>query len=170
MTTTQNESQAKTVPTVGEREFVMERIFNAPRELVFRVWSEPKHLQQWWGPKGWTLPVCEIDFRPGGSWVSCMRGPEGTEDGWVHATYREIVVPERIVYANTFTDADGKPLDGMPQIVSTIEFIDLGDKTKVRDTEQFATKADLELAMSFGMVEGQNDSFARLDDYLRSAH
>jgi uncharacterized protein YndB with AHSA1/START domain len=95
--------------TPSDREFVMERTFDAPRKLVFEAFSDCKHLTHWWGPKDWTLPVCKIDFRPGGVWHYCMRGPEGDES-WGKAIYREIVEPERIVYLDTFADEAGNPL------------------------------------------------------------
>ena len=98
----------------SEREFVVERVFDAPRELVWQAWTEPEHLAHWWGPQGWTLPVCTVDFRPGGIWHYCMRGPEG-EESWGKATYREIVEPERIVYLDAFADEAGNPVEGMPE-------------------------------------------------------
>jgi hypothetical protein len=71
-------------------DFVATRTFDAPREAVFNAWSECEALGRWWGPTGWTLPVCEIDFREGGTWFYCMRSPEG-EDSCGKSTYHEIV-------------------------------------------------------------------------------
>ena len=87
-------------------EFVAIRVFEAPSELVFRAWSSCEHLSQWWGPDGWTLPVCEMDFRPGGRWFYGMRGPHG-EDAFGLATYEQIVQPSLITFSDAFADKDG---------------------------------------------------------------
>src|SRR3981081_2563312 len=80
-----------------DREVVITRVFDAPRALVFRAWTDPQHLARWWGPQGFSNPVCETDVRIGGAWRIVMRGPDGAEypGGGV---YREIVVPERLVF------------------------------------------------------------------------
>lgn len=91
MTTTVNSTA-----TATDRELIIERVFGAPREIVFEAWTRAEHLVNWWGPKDFTLPFCEIDFRVGGSYRFCMRSPDG-EDYWVYGEYREIVAPEKIV-------------------------------------------------------------------------
>jgi uncharacterized protein YndB with AHSA1/START domain len=82
------------------------RVFDAPRELVWKAWTEPERFMQWWGPKGFTSPVCKIDLRVGGKYLSCMRSPEG-KDYWSTGVYREIVEPERIVCTDSFADEEG---------------------------------------------------------------
>ena len=151
--------------TPSDREFVMERVFDAPRELVWQAWTKPEHLVHWWGPKGWTLPVCKVDFRPGGVWHYCMRGPEG-EESWGKAIYREIVEPERIVYLDTFSNEAGNPVEGMPEIIITVTFEDLDGKTKLATHAQFASAADLESVLAMGMVEGLTQTWDRLEAYL----
>jgi len=91
------------------QELVITRVFDAPRELVFKAWTEPKRLMRWWGPKGFTSPVCKIDLRPGGVFLNCMRSPDG-KDYWSQGVYREIVKPERIVCTDTFADEKGNPV------------------------------------------------------------
>jgi len=91
----------------------VERVFAAPRDLVFKAWSEVDRLAQWWGPTGWTLPVCTVDFRPGGVWHYCMQGPGG-EQSWGKAVYSEIVPGHRIVYTDSFSDEAGNSVPGMP--------------------------------------------------------
>ena len=81
----------------AERVLVIERLFDAPRSLVFKVWTHPEHLMRWWGPHGFTLPSCRIDLRPGGVWRFCMRSPEGN-NYWQQGVYREIMEPERLVF------------------------------------------------------------------------
>lgn len=89
-----------------EPELVITRVFDAPRELVFKVWTEPKHVMNWWGPKNFTAPLCTIDFRPGGAFHYCMRSPDG-QDYWSKGIYQEIVVPEKIVATMFFSDKEG---------------------------------------------------------------
>jgi uncharacterized protein YndB with AHSA1/START domain len=111
-----------------ERVLVIERIFNAPRALVWRAWTDPAHLAHWWGPRGFTLPGCEVDLRVGGAYRFHMRGPDG-EDHWSHGVFREIVEPERLVYAGCWVDAEGNPKG--PQTLVTVTFEDLDRKTKL---------------------------------------
>jgi len=113
--------------TTNTREIVITRVFDAPRELVFKAWLDPGHLAQWWGPKGFTNPICEVDARPGGSWRVVMRAPDGSEYP-CKGIYREIVAPERLVFSNMAEDGEGNPvLDGF----TTVTFEDEGGKTKL---------------------------------------
>src|SRR5713226_3505963 len=88
---------------------VITRVFDAPRELVFKVWTDPKHLALWWGPHGFTNPVCEVDLRPGGSILIHMRGPNGVVYP-MKGVYREIIEPERLVFTSVALDEKGHPL------------------------------------------------------------
>ena len=92
--------------TASERVLVIERVFEARRELVFDAWTRVEHLVRWFGPKDFTLPFCEIDFRVGGSYRFCMRSPE-REDHWVWGEYQEIVRPERLVFTWNREDSNG---------------------------------------------------------------
>ena len=123
---------AEVVKTI-DREIVSVRVFDAPRELVFRAWTEPEHLLRWWGPKGFTNTFHEFDLRPGGNWRFVMHGPDGT-DYKNHVVFTEIVAPERIVLDHispprfeitaTFTDVGGK---------TRVIFRQLFENAKVRD-------------------------------------
>jgi uncharacterized protein YndB with AHSA1/START domain len=169
MTDQTSSTTAGSITTTTEPpELVMERVFDAPRALVWRAFTEPERLKQWWGPKGWTLPVCALDLRPGGVWHYCMRGPNG-EEGWGKAVYREIVEPERLVYLDAFSDADGKVAEGMPQMLITVEFADHGGKTKVTSRTRFASAADLETTLGMGVADGMTETWNRLADYLATA-
>jgi uncharacterized protein YndB with AHSA1/START domain len=88
---------------------VVTRTFDAPRALVFRAWTEPQQLMRWWAPQGCTTPHCTVDLRVGGRIHYCMRLPDG-RDIWGLGIYREIVVPSRLVYVDSFADADGNPV------------------------------------------------------------
>ena len=97
--------------TVSEIErMVVTRIFDAPRELVWKAWTDPKYVMQWWGPKGFTSPVCKMDFRVGGKFLYCMRTPDGQE-GWNAGEYHEIVPHEKIVSSMYFSDSKGNKVE-----------------------------------------------------------
>lgn len=132
-------AEAKGAAHAAERDLVIERVFDAPRELVWRAWTEPEHFQRWWGPKAFTAPACKIDLRVGGTYLACMRSPEG-KDYWSTGTYKEIVAPERLVYTDSFADADGHVVPasyyGMSgewplELQVTVTLEDLGGKTKL---------------------------------------
>ena len=151
----------------GDRDLVMSRVFDAPRGIVFKAFSTTEALEQWWGPKGWTLPVSNLDFRPGGTWHYCMRGPSG-EESWGLSTYSEIVEGERIVYTDAFSNAEGAVAEGMPQMQVTIEFADEGGRTRVTSTTEFASAEELKQVLDMGVVEGATQTWDRLEQYLAS--
>jgi uncharacterized protein YndB with AHSA1/START domain len=99
----------KTTKDWAGAEFVMTRKFKAPRELVFQAWTDPKHLAQWWGPRGFTNPVCQWDARPGGKIYDVMRSPDG-QDYPMGGQFREVTPPERVVLSCGPLDAQGKML------------------------------------------------------------
>ena len=153
---------AKNKPGAGKfpaREVVITRICNAPRELVFRAWTEPQQLARWWGPKSFTNPVCEVDARPGGAWRIVMRGPDGGEYP-CHGVYQEIVAPERLVFTNDAVDADGRDLI---KGITTVIFEALGDKTKVTLRTRATPMSALAAQMIEGMKEGWTQSLEKLE-------
>lgn len=93
-----------------QQRMVITRVFDAPRELVWKAWTGPKYVMQWWGPKGFTAPVCKIDFREGGKFLCCMRTPDG-QDFWNAGEYHEIVLHERIVSSMYFSDSEGNKIE-----------------------------------------------------------
>ena len=111
----------------GDREVVITRVFDAPRNLVFKAWTQPEHMMHWWGPRGFTVLSCEMDLRVGGAWRLRMRSPQGVEDRQ-RGVFREIVEPERLVFTYAFEDASGKP--GHETIV-TVNFAEVGGKTRL---------------------------------------
>jgi uncharacterized protein YndB with AHSA1/START domain len=114
---------ATTFATPSEREIVATRVFDAPRKLVWEVWTRPEHVQNWLlGPEGWTMPVCEIDLRPGGSWHFVWRRSDGAEMG-MSGVYREVVPPERLVN----TEAWGSD---WPETLNTTIFTEVDGMTK----------------------------------------
>jgi uncharacterized protein YndB with AHSA1/START domain len=159
-------SSATTAPAHDmEREVIITRLFNAPRALVFQAWTDPQHLARWWGPKGFSNPVCEADVRPGGAWRIVMRGPDGTEypGGGV---YHEIVVPERLVFTNIAWDRGGKPiLDGL----TTVTFAEHGGGTKLVLQTRATGLVSYAAQMLEGMEAGWTQSLERLEALVQSA-
>lgn len=99
-------TKINSVQQVVDQVLMITRVFDAPRELVFKTWTEPERLKRWWSPKGFTCTVSKIDLRPGGGYLNCMRSPDG-KDYWSCGVYREIVKPERIVCTDSFADENG---------------------------------------------------------------
>jgi len=116
-----------TAATDPKREVTITRVFDAPRALVFKAWTDPEHLSRWWGPRGFTVHVCEINFRVGGGWHIRMKSPQGAEDRQ-RGVFREIVESERIVFTYAFEDLNGNR--GHETIV-TVTFADVAGKTKL---------------------------------------
>jgi uncharacterized protein YndB with AHSA1/START domain len=112
----------------ADRVLVITRIFDAPRSLVFKAWTEPEHMVNWFGPRGFTSKVLKNDLRPGGAYRIHMRGPDG-DDHWSQGVFREVVPPERLVMVGSWADADGKPT--RPETTLTLLFEDVGGKTRL---------------------------------------
>jgi|HubBroStandDraft_1064217.scaffolds.fasta_scaffold256833_2 uncharacterized protein YndB with AHSA1/START domain len=152
---------AQTKP-LAERELTITRVFDAPRELVFKAWTDAKHLAQWWGPKGFTNPVCDMDARVGGLLRMHMRAPDGTVYP-MKGEIRELVAPERLVFSNIAVDAAGRHLlEGL----TTVTFIDEGGKTKMTlHTEAVAVVEDAAAYLQ-GMEAGWTQSIDKLQAFL----
>lgn len=135
---------ADTQVTAGDRELTITRIFDAPRDLVFSAWTRPEHLMRWFAPNDFTLPVCEMDFRAGGKFRFCMRGL-GSEH-WVNGVYREIVKPERIVWAGTMEHDNN-------EVTTTVIFADLGGKTRLTVHQTFSIETDSTRGARYGWTQ-----------------
>ena len=149
--------------TVSETErMVVTRVFDAPRELVWKAWTEPQYVMQWWGPKGFTAPVCKMDFRVGGKSLFCMRTPDGYE-GWNAVEYHEIVLYEKIVSLMYFSDSEGNKIEpeqlgiedeAIEGAYDVTIFEDLGNgQTKLT----FIGNETMENAKNSGQFEGWNE-------------
>ena len=146
-------------------ELELTRILDAPRELVFKAWPDPKIVAQWWGPHRFTNPVCELDARPGGAIRIHMRGPDGTVYPMT-GTYQEIVEPERIVFTSAALDAAGNP---MFELLTTVTFAEEGGKTKqILRTRVIKSTPEAPRYLA-GMEAGWTQSLERLTAYL-AAH
>lgn len=154
----------------NDRVLVLERVFDAPRELVFTMFKEPEHLKIWWGPRGWVLPVCNIDFRPGGVWHYCMKCVEQGEyfgmESWGKAVYKEIIEPETIIYIDYFSDAEGNSNETMPSTEVSMEFIDLGSQTKLVSRSEYVSAESLKTVMDMGVLQGITETWDRLEERI----
>ena len=152
MTTTTNDAAA-------DRELLITRLYDAPRQLVFDAWTKPEHLEQWQGaPKGMTVTVERSDIQPGGKFKLCMHGQDGT-DHWLQGEYREVTPPERLVFTHAWLNAQGEC--GIPTVV-TLTFTAQGDKTLLTLHQTgFSSVRDRE-----GHREGWTSTFDRLEEYL----
>jgi uncharacterized protein YndB with AHSA1/START domain len=159
MSTNPAASREAALTTPSDREIRVERVFDAPRDRVFAIYTDPELIPQWWGPREMTTRVDVMDVRAGGAWRFVMRGPDGEETGF-RGTYREVSPPERIV--QTFE------WEGMPGHVSvdTASFEDLGERTRVVTTSIFHTAEERDGMLGSGMERGLNETYARLDELL----
>jgi len=153
------------VPQSSEWDLVLTRTFDAPRELLFKIWTDPAHVEKWWGPKGFTNPRCEVDARPGGRIHIDMRAP----DGMVYpmkAVFEEIREPERIVFVSSALDADGH---SMFDIRNTVILRDRQGKTELTLEAQVIQTTAVAPQYLKGMEAGWNQSLDRLEDYVQKA-
>lgn len=156
----------------NDRVLVLERIFDAPRELVFKMFSEAEHLKHWWGPNGWEVPVCRIDFKPGGIWHYCMKCMDPNQgdfygmESWGKAIYKEINEPEAIFYTDYFSDAEGNINEELPSTEVKVEFIDLEGKTKLVNYAEYVSAEALKTVMDMGMLQGITETWDRLEKRL----
>jgi uncharacterized protein YndB with AHSA1/START domain len=157
--TAAQELKTATLTTPTDRTIRIEREFDAPRDLVFATYTDPDLIPEWWGPRGTTAEVAEMDVRTGGDWRFIMHNSDGSQTGF-RGTYREVTAPERIV--QTFE------WDGMPGYVSleTATFEDLGDRTKVTTISVFHATEERDGMLGSGMEGGMNETFQRLDEVL----
>lgn len=153
------EVKNEAVAAVIDREIVQERIFDAPRELVWTAWTDPRHVDKWWGPNGYRNETSSMEFRVGGLWRFVMHGPDGKI--WKNWTrFEEISRPERIVYSHGGGDG------GEPHFHVTVTFTEVGRRTKVTMRSLFPTAEAREAVKKFGAVQGGQQTLARLAGYL----
>jgi uncharacterized protein YndB with AHSA1/START domain len=148
-----------TVTTPTEREIKIERVFEAPRDRVFAAMTDPELIPEWWGPRGTTAEVDQMDVRAGGSWRFVVHNSDGSETAF-RGAYREVSPPERLVLTFEW--------EGMPGHVSveTATFEDLGERTKVTTVATFHFQEDRDGMLGSGMEIGMNETHARFDELL----
>jgi uncharacterized protein YndB with AHSA1/START domain len=149
----------------GERELTITRVFDAPRAVVFTAWTDATQLAQWWGPKGFTAPVCEFDARVGGKYRIHMRAPDGAIYP-MGGEIREIVPPERLVFTNNALDEAGSHIiEGL----TTVTFADEGGKTRMTLHTRGTAVVDYAAAYLQGMEIGWMTSIDKLEAFVTRA-
>jgi uncharacterized protein YndB with AHSA1/START domain len=159
----------------------IERVFDAPREMIWRAWTEPEMVKRWWGPQGFTAPSIKIDLRVGGKYVFCMHGPKGSEfdkDLYSAGVYKEIVPMEKLAVTDYFSDAEGNKIDpavyGMtpdtPAEMDVVVKFEEAEGGKTKLTIKYPrpeSEEKFQAMLTSGMVEGWNSSLDKLAESLR---
>ena len=157
--------------TVTEDAVVIERTFDAPIDLIWQMWTQPEHFQKWYGPKGFTVPVADMDMRVGGKRLICMASPDGSMTMWTTGEYTEIVPNKRLVYTESPADENGNVVspsdmgmpDGYPATTEvTVLLEDLGGRTKMVMTHAGVPAGS-------GANEGWEQAFDKLADHVETA-
>jgi uncharacterized protein YndB with AHSA1/START domain len=149
----------------AERTVTITRVVDAPRELVFRLWTDPEHMAQWWGPHGFTNPVCELDARVGGAIRIDMRAPDGTIYPMT-GTFREIMPPRRLVFEAVAEDHDGNAL---LRSLTVVTFADEGGRTRLTVHADAVGLSPLAPQMLAGMDAGWTQSLERLAELAKTS-
>jgi uncharacterized protein YndB with AHSA1/START domain len=148
-----------TYTTPSDKEIVVTRVVDAPRRLVFDAWTDPRHIPQWMtGPDGWTMPVCEIELRPGGSWRYVWRKDDGSEMAMSGAV-KEVSAPERLVTTESWGPE-------WPETLNTLVLTEAGGRTTITLTILYPSKQARDAALRTGMKAGMDQSLARLETVL----
>ena len=149
------------VTTPSDQEIRMTRLFDAPRRLVFEAMTKPEHVKQWWGRlgEGYSVPVCEIDLRPGGAWRFVNRHPNG--EAVFYGVYREIAAPDRLVFTEIY-----EPFPDAESIVSSV-FTEENGKTRMTVTVLYPSPEVRDMVIKTGMAKGAGISYDRLEDLVR---
>ena len=159
MTSGQQQATRAAVTTPTDREIHIERVFDAPRDVVFAAFTDPALIPEWWGPRDTVTVVDRMEVRAGGGWRFVMRSPDGSETAF-RGTYREITPPERIVQTFEWEEMPGH----VSVEIATLE--DLGDRTRLTTVTQFHTPEERDGMLRSGMETGMNETYARLDELL----
>src|SRR5690349_19761562 len=154
-------AKTETKSPTADREMFITRILNAPRELVWSAWTDPKHVGNWWGPNGFTNTIHEMEVKPGGVWILTMHGPDGI-DYPNKIVFREVVKPSLLVYSH------GSGNENDPgQFEVTVTFVAFGKKTELTMRAVFKTKEERDMVVEkYGALEGNKQTLNRLEEYL----
>ena len=154
--------------TNSKEAVTIERIFEAPIDLIWQMWTQPEHFKKWYGPQGFTVPVAEMDVRVGGKHLFCMVSPDGSMKMWSTGEYTEVVPNERLVYTDSMADENGNVVSpaamGMPAgypttTKVTVHLEDLGGRTKMVMTHA---------GVPAGAGDGWGQAFAKLADHIKT--
>ena len=145
---------------------VLSREFDAPRELVFKAYSDCEHLSRWWSPAGWSLTHCDMDFRTGGRWHYRMSSDSEDMQSWGLADYTEINQPKQIKYTDHFSDEEGNPNEDMPSANILVELYEKDGITTLVSRTTYASQDDLQQILEMGVVQGVGETWDKLDTML----
>lgn len=160
------EKQTRVTKDLNARKIIVEREFDAPVQDVWRAWTEKELLDQWWAPRPWKAETRSLDFREGGSWLYCMKGPEG-EASWCRADFKTINKHKSFTSVDNFCDESGKVDGNFPNMYWKTEFIASGPGTKVIAEISFDSEADLQKILELGFEEGFKMALGNLDELLQ---
>jgi uncharacterized protein YndB with AHSA1/START domain len=161
MTIVANKAGVTSFATPTDNQVSITRVFDAPRHLLYQAYTTPRLLQQWLlGPEGWTMPVCEIDVRVGGAWRYVWRKSDGTEMA-MGGTVKEVVPNERLVSTERWGPE-------WPETINQVEFTESGGRTTVTTTITYPSKDARDAALKTGMKDGADQSYARLEQLVRT--
>ena len=152
-------------PSATEIECV--RRFAADRDTLWAMWTQAQHLRNWWGPEGFTTPVCEVDFRPGGSWFYCMQDPAG-QRYCGKMIYDEIDAPYRFSVTDVFTDEAGNQIEDMPESHAEFHFEAINGETILTNISRYQTQEERDKVFEMGVEAGLSQTLDCLDNYLSS--
>lgn len=161
-----NNARIEAVTESSRWDLVLTRTFDAPRELVFKAWTDAKQVEQWWGPHGFTNPRCQVDARPGGTMEIDMRAPNGTVYP-MKAVFEEVTEPERLVFVTSALDDRGNSLF---DVRNTVIFVDRHGQTELTLQAQVIRATAVAPQYLQGMEVGWSQSLERLGAYVRSVH
>ena len=160
------QQQPRQAESLADRQIVNVRLLDAPRSLVWRVWTDPKHITHWWGPRGFSTTTITMDLRPGGVWRFVMHGPDGTDYG-NRVTFLQVEEPERLVFRHEGTDEATKEIT----FITTVTFAAKGEQTEVTLSAEFPSAALRDhVAEKYGAVEGGRQTLERLAEHVADLH
>jgi uncharacterized protein YndB with AHSA1/START domain len=140
----------------------LSRIFDAPKELVFSMFSNPDYLEKWWGPTEWPATIVSFEFKPDGVWHYYMQGPDGTK-AWGKTTFTAIDEPNKITYVDAFSNEEGTVDESLPQSSTVLTFEDVDGKTLLTTTSVYESAEKIQEVINMGMLEGVADTWNQLD-------
>jgi uncharacterized protein YndB with AHSA1/START domain len=147
-----------------ENILTLTKTFKAPKKLVFSMFQSP-NIEKWWGPSTWPVKESEMDFKPGGAWHYCMAGPDGAES-WGKAIYEEIDEPNKIVFRDYFSDAEGNINESLPSGVMTLLFNEENGETTLTTHAEYESPEAVQKLVDMGMVEGVKETWTQLEKLL----
>ena len=153
------------MPSATEIKFL--RRFPADQSILWAMWTQAEHLRNWWGPRCFTTPVCEVDFRPGGAWFYCMQDADG-QRYCGKMTYSEIDAPNRFSAIDVFTDEEGKVNPDLPEAHTEIAFAEIDGATIVTGLSRYRAQAARDQIIEMEVEAGLSQTLDRLDEYLQS--